>query len=84
MADEAIVHIGENSPEQVAYRLFETIATVESKTTNDMDRDYILSTYVDCIKAVKHQIKPPSAPPADGFRSKAGQALVDGPPAKLG
>jgi|HubBroStandDraft_3_1064219.scaffolds.fasta_scaffold736471_1 hypothetical protein len=31
MADDAIVHIGENSPEHVAYKLMERIAEAEGK-----------------------------------------------------
>lgn len=57
------VHIAENSAEQVAYKLLETIAAVEGKTLyrsdkGMADRDWILSTYVECIKAVKQHIAP--------------------------
>jgi hypothetical protein len=36
MADATVVHIGENSPEQVAYKLLQTIASQETASTNDL------------------------------------------------
>ena len=64
MADtNTVVHIGENSPEQVAYRLMEAIAKVESKTlyvpserssgVMAADRKWILDTYAECMKAIR-------------------------------
>ena len=58
MSDNTIVHIGENSPEQVAHKLFEAIAAVEGRESyshgkNPMDREYVLKTYAQCIQAVK-------------------------------
>ena len=61
MADTApIVHIGENSPEQVAFRLLLIIASNENKTikfASDMgataDRKWLLSTYAECLKVVR-------------------------------
>lgn len=57
MADETTVHIGENSPEQVAYKLFRDICSVENKDLyshgdNAADREYILRTYRQCISNV--------------------------------
>jgi hypothetical protein len=60
MADAPVVHIGENSPEYVAYRLFQDIASVEgqklfghqSRATTP-DRKWILMTYAQCLLAVK-------------------------------
>jgi hypothetical protein len=57
MPDETVVHIGENSPEHVAYRLFKDIAEVESRQLfshgdNPADREYILETYRECLRAV--------------------------------
>ncbi len=57
MPEETIVHIGENSPEQVAYKLFENVARSEGRDLfahgdNPADRQYILDTYAECITAV--------------------------------
>lgn len=55
MADEAVVHIGENSPEQVAYRLMrEILLNVESKDYSDLDREAYLNTYAECLYTVQH------------------------------
>ena len=71
MADKAIVHFGENSPEQVAFKLMEKIADVEQRplykhddTKNAADRKWILDTYAECIVAVK---SPSSRNPAKGY-----------------
>lgn len=60
MADKgSVVHIGENSPEEVAHKLLHTIAKVEnkalyaSKDSPVADRKWILDTYAECILAVK-------------------------------
>jgi len=62
MADAPVIHIGENSPEHVAYSLLRTIATVEKKKLNHeskpeggsvADRKWILDTYAECIMAVR-------------------------------
>lgn len=62
MADAPIVHIGENSPEQVAYKLLQHIANVEGRSLNSSDpgggkhaasRAWILQTMADCMAAVK-------------------------------
>jgi hypothetical protein len=59
MADAPIVHIGENSPEQVAFKLLQTVAFVEKKRLTsqnaggDPDRKWILDTYAECIRAVR-------------------------------
>ena len=59
MAEQPIVHIGENSPEYVAYRLLKNVARAEGKILTAMagdsraaDRDYILDTYAECLRAV--------------------------------
>ena len=60
MADEPVVHIGENSPEHMAYRLLKDIALVEGKSfhrnpTGDhetAERKWILDTYAECLRAV--------------------------------
>ena len=66
MADATIVHIGENSPEQVAYKLMRDIATSEGKPVGiphdpkPVDRKWILDTYAECLTATKSHrlIKP--------------------------
>ena len=59
MADDTIVHIAENSPEAVAYKLLESVAFVEGKslvagmTGEKADRAHILRTYWECCKVVQ-------------------------------
>lgn len=61
MADSSntIVHLAENSPEQIAYRLMTLIAAVEDRELyshgkNPADRTWILDTYSECLQAVKN------------------------------
>ena len=66
MADSAVVHIGENSPEQVAYKLMQHIASVEGKefyTLNgkQADREWILRTYMQCLRAPRDPFSPDDA-----------------------
>jgi hypothetical protein len=67
MADETVVHIGENSPEQVAYRLMHEIAEVEriAIISGDLQpqwtragRAWILDTYQECLYAVTSPKRP--------------------------
>lgn len=65
MADKSIVHIGENSPEEVAYKLFQVVAAVEKKslTGTDIedlkpgwikaDKEWVLKTYGECVSTVR-------------------------------
>lgn len=59
MSDNAILHVGENSPEQVAYKLFLRIGLAEEKLnisgnpTPGTDRKWILETYAECLAFVK-------------------------------
>jgi hypothetical protein len=57
MADNTTVHIGENSPEQVAYKLMHDVARAEKITLAGMgtnsNRDWILDTYAKCIRVVR-------------------------------
>jgi hypothetical protein len=50
MADAPVVHIGENSPEQVAYKLMQRISEIEK---GFKDRKAILDAYHECIEAVR-------------------------------
>ncbi len=60
MAEETVVHIGENSPEQVAYKLLREIARVEGKVFHKKpstsqsvaERAWILDTYAECLHTV--------------------------------
>jgi hypothetical protein len=50
MAGEPVVNIGENSPEGVAYKLFQTIYLLEKPK----GRKEILDTFAECLLAVHH------------------------------
>ena len=60
MAD-TVVHMGENSPEQVAYRLLGHVMNSERMSFNqnpsegykNANRKYILDTYAECLKTVR-------------------------------
>ena len=79
MADAPVVHIGANSPEEVARKLMREIARVEQRSFNiakmrpdwkAADRRWILNTYAECLEAVKgnrdYPRKPrPSRPQTD-------------------
>jgi hypothetical protein len=57
MADNTVVHIGEDSPEYVAYRLLERIAHLEGRPLGhkgSADRKYILDTYAECLDVVRN------------------------------
>lgn len=63
MADKPqVVHIGENSPEYVAYKLMVDVMRLERKTTSTGDlsagwstaeRKYLLDTYAECLLAAR-------------------------------
>lgn len=60
MSDTTVVHIGENSPEQVAYKLLQMIAAAEGKLLSatmagpaTADRKWLLDTYAECLIAVR-------------------------------
>lgn len=61
MADTAVVHMGENSPEQVAYKLLIHVAATEgymlrsgpTSDGNKPSRQYILDTYAECLRAAR-------------------------------
>lgn len=51
MADKAaIVHIGENSPEEVAYKMTWDVLRMEKVT---LTRKLYLDTYAECLQAIK-------------------------------
>ena len=59
MSDKApVVHIGENSPEEVAFRLLGAIAHAEGKSVlranasgENPTGEWILDTYAECLQA---------------------------------
>jgi len=62
MADTTVVHIGENSPEQVAYKLLVNIAAIEGYYLREgpypagnksPTKEWLLSTYSECLTAVQ-------------------------------
>lgn len=61
MADAPVVHIGENSPEYVAYKLMNDILRLEKHQT--ISRKLLLDTYSECIEAAKgYRAKPAKWP----------------------
>lgn len=50
MADAPVVHIGENSPEYVAFLLFKETRALESPVTT---RKQVLELYADCLRTVR-------------------------------
>ena len=61
MADNAVVHIGENSPENIAFKMMNLIAAVENREPyghgdSPMTREWILKTYAQCRKAVSGNV----------------------------
>jgi hypothetical protein len=60
MTDAAVVHMGENSPEHIAYQLFRHVAFAEKKAVgggavqSNVDRKYILDTYAECLNTVRN------------------------------
>jgi hypothetical protein len=57
MADEPVIHIGENSPEQVAFKLFQLVAKSEGFSLTSREshptKGYILTTYAQCLHTVR-------------------------------
>jgi hypothetical protein len=58
MADASVVHLGENSPEYVAYKLLLHVADAEKKHFAGLhptaDRKWILDTYAECLDTVQN------------------------------
>lgn len=66
MADAPVVHIGENSPEQIAFKLMLQISAAEKKGLSggggiSADRSWIIRTYCMCLSAVKQPGYPDDA-----------------------
>ena len=61
-----VVHVAENSPEHVAYRLLMIIASNEKKSLHGSmgspataDRKWLLDTYAECLAAVSGKRRGP-------------------------
>lgn len=58
MTEKVTVSVGENSPEEIAYRLLNIIAQSEKMTLAGMgtfpDRKWLLDTYAECLRAVRN------------------------------
>ena len=55
---DAVVHVGENSPEHVAYRLMRDVANLEGRSfardgQTPADRQWLLDTYGECLEAAR-------------------------------
>jgi hypothetical protein len=53
MADAPVVHIGENSPEEVALKLFRLIRDLQGDQ-KPKDKKAILDLYAECLNAVQN------------------------------
>ena len=53
MAGTSIIHIAENTPEHVAYKMMRDVFLVENKTFDDLTRDEYLDMFDECLEAVK-------------------------------
>ena len=53
MSDINKVLVGENTPEQVAYKLMEKIFAAEGNSLRGLGREKILKTYIQCHHAMR-------------------------------
>lgn len=57
MKDTSVLHIGENSPEQVAYKLMRDIGQAEGyflvHASPKPSREWLIKTYCACLTAVR-------------------------------
>jgi hypothetical protein len=53
MTATSVIHIAENSPEHVAYRMMRDVFLVENKPFDSLTRDEYLDTFDECLEAVK-------------------------------
>lgn len=54
MAENTVVHIGENSPEQIAYKLWTELNTF-GRPANPT-RKWFLDVYAECLRAVRDPV----------------------------
>jgi hypothetical protein len=55
MTDQPAIRIGDNSPEYVAYRLFEEVVKheVPKMSADKLNRKWILDAYAECLMTVR-------------------------------
>ncbi len=53
MAGTSVIHIAENSPEHVAYKMMRDVFLVENKTFDGLTRDEYLDTFDECLEVVQ-------------------------------
>lgn len=57
MSENTVVHMGENSPEEVALKLVRIIAKAEDvdlhPANTTVDRKWLLDTYAECLFTVR-------------------------------
>jgi hypothetical protein len=51
MADQPVAHVGENSPEEVAFKLFHELAKYDQPA--NAKRDWFLDLYAECLQTVR-------------------------------
>ena len=57
---ETVLKLGEGTPEEVAFKLFQTIAMSEGKKVygtgglKPADKEWVLKTYAECLMTVKN------------------------------
>jgi hypothetical protein len=56
MADATVVHIGENSPEEVAYKLLRVKLGKDDRHVSQLTLKEMLDIYAECLNAVKGEL----------------------------
>jgi hypothetical protein len=56
MADAPVVHIGEVSPEEMAYKLMRVKLRKEDRHVSQLTLKELLDVYAECLDAVKDRI----------------------------
>lgn len=57
MAEQTVIHMGENSPEHVALKLYQQIADLEAdalRRGDGLTRKWILDTFAECLETVRN------------------------------
>lgn len=62
MTDQSVVHIGENSPEQVAFRLMSIMASIDGFTLHGIGdrptKEWLIKNYSSCLCTVQNPGNP--------------------------
>ena len=56
MADAPVIHIGEASPEEIAYKLMRVKLRKEDRHVSQLTLKELLDVYAECLNAVKDRI----------------------------